>query len=273
MLPARRRNRRPCPASLSSLRSLLSFILRFINGHLSALTTTRYINADFKTLAVQRQSGASIASIWSSFSYNDGTQGTEFTYDTMSRRVTTTSVTDALSRVTYTAYNYVDDGRMIATRSSTYPVAYDYDDGRMIAIRDTPHLVAYDYDDNRMTATRGAACEVAYDYDARMNARATTRYINADFETLAVQLKPCASITSTRSSFISSGDLANEFLFRFSTKYTDNETGLVYYGYRYCAPSEARRFLQGESPCRVRISHPLVSSVGAVKEGKPNDTV
>ena len=40
------------------------------------------------------------------------------------------------------------------------------------------------------------------------------------------------------------------------------------------APSEARRFLQGESPCRVRTSHPLVPSVGTVEEeSHPNDIV
>jgi len=72
ILPARRRNRRPCPAVLSSLRSLLSFILQFMNGHLSALATTRVDSADFETLAVQRQSCLSIktiTSMWSSFSY------------------------------------------------------------------------------------------------------------------------------------------------------------------------------------------------------------
>jgi hypothetical protein len=50
------------------------------------------------------------------------------------------------------------------------------------------------------------------------------------------------------------------------------------YDYAYdpigSAPSEARRFLQGESPCRVRTSHPLVPSVGTVEEeSHPNDIV
>jgi len=221
MLPARRRNRRPCPASRESLHSLLSFILRFINGHLSALTTTRHINADFETLAVQLRSGASIASTLSSFSYNDGMQGTDFTYDTMNRRVTTRIGTDALSQMTHTAYNYDDDGCVIANWG-------------------TPCLVAYDYDDGRMIATWSAACEVAYDYDDRRMIALAARYINADFETLAVQLKPCASIASTWSSISSSGTMADEFVFRFSTKYTDNETGLVYYGYRYNNPELGR---------------------------------
>ena len=40
------------------------------------------------------------------------------------------------------------------------------------------------------------------------------------------------------------------------------------------APSEARRFLRGESPRRVRTSHPLVPSVGTVEEeSHPNDIV
>jgi RHS repeat-associated protein len=37
-----------------------------------------------------------------------------------------------------------------------------------------------------------------------------------------------------------SGALADENVYRFSTKYTDDETGLVYYGYRYYAPDLGR---------------------------------
>ncbi len=40
--------------------------------------------------------------------------------------------------------------------------------------------------------------------------------------------------------FHSSGTMADEFVFRFSTKYTDNETGLVYYGYRFYNPELGR---------------------------------
>jgi len=76
--------------------------------------------------------------------------------------------------------------------------------------------------------------------NGHLSALTTTRDDNADFKTLAVHLKPCASIlsiTSIGSSFISAGTMANEFIFRFSTKYTDAETGLVVYcGYRYCNP-------------------------------------
>ena len=40
------------------------------------------------------------------------------------------------------------------------------------------------------------------------------------------------------------------------------------------APSEARRFLRGASPRRVRISHPLVPSVGTMEEeSNPNEVV
>ena len=37
-----------------------------------------------------------------------------------------------------------------------------------------------------------------------------------------------------------SGDLADTFVYRFSTKYTDDETGLVWYGYRYLNPELGR---------------------------------
>ncbi len=69
----------------------------------------------------------------------------------------------------------------------------------------------------------------------------------------------------------SDGDMDDDFHFRFSSKYLDDETGLYYYGYRYRAPSEAGRFLRGVSPRRVRTSHPPVSSVGDMKEEIPND--
>ena len=40
------------------------------------------------------------------------------------------------------------------------------------------------------------------------------------------------------------------------------------------APSEARRFLRGASPRRVRTSHPLVPSVGTMEEeSNPNEVV
>jgi hypothetical protein len=40
------------------------------------------------------------------------------------------------------------------------------------------------------------------------------------------------------------------------------------------APSEARRFLRGGSPRRVRTSHPLVPSVGTMEEeSNPNEVV
>jgi len=48
------------------------------------------------------------------------------------------------------------------------------------------------------------------------------------------------------------GDLHDLFTHRFSTKQLDSVTGWYYYGYRWCAPSEAWRLLQGASPCRKR---------------------
>ena len=47
-----------------------------------------------------------------------------------------------------------------------------------------------------------------------------------------------------------------------------------FYDFIGSAPSEARRFLRGASPRRVRTSHPLVPSVGTVEEeSHPNDIV
>ncbi len=45
----------------------------------------------------------------------------------------------------------------------------------------------------------------------------------------------------------STGSYKDANPFRFSTKFLDTETDMHYYGFRYCAPSEARRFFQDES--------------------------
>ena len=71
---------------------------------------------------------------------------------------------------------------------------------------------------------------------------------------------------------LATGDYAEDNPWRFSTKYLDPLDGgdpdaaLLYYGYRYRAPSEAWRFLRGESPRRAKTGHQLVPSGGAVKE-------
>jgi RHS repeat-associated protein len=54
-----------------------------------------------------------------------------------------------------------------------------------------------------------------------------------------------------------SGDLADMFRFRFSTKYCDAETGLYYYGYRFYAPDLGRwvsRDPMGEESFRINYS-------------------
>jgi len=53
--------------------------------------------------------------------------------------------------------------------------------------------------------------------------------INAHFE-----YSPFGKITKT------TGSIANRFVFRFSSEYTDTESGLVYYNYRYYSPELGR---------------------------------
>jgi len=72
--------------------------------------------------------------------------------------------------------------------------------------------------------------------------------------------------------------------FKFSTKYHDAETGFYYYGYRYCAPSEAWHLLRGASPRRKLLkggsregqglATRFVASLAGVKERRKrmNDT-
>lgn len=59
---------------------------------------------------------------------------------------------------------------------------------------------------------------------------------------------------------------ASRFPFRWSTKYTDNETGLVYYGYRYYSPGMGRWVNRDPSekrwhkPPEIRAQLPIMNS-------------
>jgi RHS repeat-associated protein len=69
-------------------------------------------------------------------------------------------------------------------------------------------------------------------YDANGN---VTEYVNASGATVAhYEYDPFGGISRQ------TGALADEFPHRFSTKYLDSETGLVYYGYRYYSPELGR---------------------------------
>src|SRR5690242_6992058 len=47
-------------------------------------------------------------------------------------------------------------------------------------------------------------------------------------------------LTILRTDPFTVGTMAKKMPLRFSTKYTDNESGLIYYGYRYYNPSTGR---------------------------------
>ena len=69
----------------------------------------------------------------------------------------------------------------------------------------------------------------------------------------------------TRSSSLVAVLNPDSFPFHFSTKFTDPETGFNYYGYRFCAPSEAWHFWPGESPGK---SSPLGGSPAGARPGQ-----
>lgn len=56
-----------------------------------------------------------------------------------------------------------------------------------------------------------------------------------------------------------SGSKADEFIYRFSTKYTDDETGLLYYGFRFYSPGLGR--WASRDPIGERGGHALYSYV------------
>ncbi len=83
-----------------------------------------------------------------------------------------------------------------------------------------------------LSATFGGSNTVYYCYDHNGN---VTRLINETGATVAqYEYDPFGRIIR------STGDAAEDNPFRFSTKYTDDESGLVYYGYRFYDPELGR---------------------------------
>jgi RHS repeat-associated protein len=107
--------------------------------------------------------------------------------------------------------------RVVGQTTNTYAYAYDPIGNRLSASRNLDDLT---YVSNEQTL------EPTYD---------VTEYVNASGTTVAhYEYDPFGGISRQ------TGALADEFPHRFSTKYLDSETGLVYYGYRYYSPGMGR---------------------------------
>jgi RHS repeat-associated protein len=79
-----------------------------------------------------------------------------------------------------------------------------------------------------------AAC---YTYDANGN---VSEVLNIGAETPSSRILAHYEYSPFGETIVATGELAKDNPFRFSSKYTDDETSLVYYGYRYYSPSLGR---------------------------------
>jgi RHS repeat-associated protein len=126
--------------------------------------------------------------------------------------------------------------RVVGQTTNTYAYAYDPIGNRLSASRNLDDLT---YVSNEQTL------EPTYD---------VTEYVNASGTTVAhYEYDPFGGISRQ------TGALADEFPHRFSTKYLDSETGLVYYGYRYYSPELGR--WTSRDPIGERGGHNLFVSM------------
>ena len=122
------------------------------------------------------------------------------------------------------------------------------------------HYALHDYYNVTAIVDTSGVVKERYGYTAF----GETRFMNADFTTKAAS------------------DYVWDILYKAQAR--DVETGYYNYGFRYCAPSEAWRLLQGESPCRKspeggsprgqELATRFVPSLAGVKERRNpmNDT-
>ena len=173
-----------------------------------------------------------------------GLNGLTFGYDSASRLTTV-----ATGDVTMAAYAYDAFDRRVRKTTPEAVTTYHYDGWNLVreeiaGTNGTTDVIEYywgkDISGSLDTAggiggllylKRNGAVYVPL-YDASGN---VTAYVDASGNVVAEFAYDAFGNTVAED-----GTLAGAFRFRYSTKYFDAETGLIYYGYRYYAPTTAR---------------------------------
>jgi len=158
----------------------------------------------------------------------DGTVTLSFSYDYMGRRIAKAIAGGATFAYTYDGWNLLRERKTVGGTSATKDFIWGLDLSQTLqGAGGVGGLLS-------VILPGETPLETFAVYDANGN---VTEYVNASGTTVAhYEYDPFGGISRQ------TGALADEFPHRFSTKYLDSETGLVYYGYRFYSP-ELSRFL------------------------------
>jgi len=158
----------------------------------------------------------------------NGTVTLSFSYDYMGRRIAKAIAGGATFAYTYDGWNLLRERKTVGGTSATKDFIWGLDLSQTLqGAGGVGGLLS-------VILPGETPVETFAVYDANGN---VTEYVNASGTTVAhYEYDPFGGISRQ------TGALADEFPHRFSTKYLDSETGLVYYGYRYYSP-DCGRFL------------------------------
>ena len=149
-----------------------------------------------------------------------------FSYDYMGRRIAKAIAGGATFAYTYDGWNLLRERKTVGGTSATKDFIWGLDLSQTLqGAGGVGGLLS-------VILPGETPLETFAVYDANGN---VTEYVNASGTTVAhYEYDPFGGISRQ------TGALADEFPHRFSTKYLDSETGLVYYGYRYYSPDLGR---------------------------------
>ena len=156
----------------------------------------------------------------------NGTVTLSFSYDYMGRRIAKAIAGGATFAYTYDGWNLLRERKTVGGTSATKDFIWGLDLSQTLqGAGGVGGLLS-------VILPGETPLETFAVYDANGN---VTEYVNASGTTVAhYEYDPFGGISRQ------TGALADEFPHRFSTKYLDSETGLVYYGYRYYSPALGR---------------------------------
>ncbi|MCA1810172.1 MAG: hypothetical protein LC725_12120, partial [Lentisphaerae bacterium] len=165
-----------------------------------------------------------------------------FDYDYMSRRVaktvyewddgTTNWVEQSSSAFLYDGWNLISEQTHEQTNAQTNSFVFGLDlSGSLQGAGGVGGLLA------SVGMAGSPSTPAFYTYDGNGN---VSEILDIGAGTPSSRIAAHYEYSPFGETIVATGDLAKDNPFRFSTKYTDNETTLVYYGYRYYSPGMGR---------------------------------